>query len=148
MQRLQTGGSSLPTRRPAISPRCATATRPLPKRWVPGCGQPPEASTCVGYASHRGLGPGPRWWAHAFRGAGPPCPAERFDPDGDYIRRWVPELSELDPPAIFAPWRADPAALDKAGVRLGTDYPHPIVDYTIAWNRALARFQESTSRRS
>jgi deoxyribodipyrimidine photo-lyase len=74
-----------------------------------------------------------------YRIFNPVTQAERFDPDGDYIRRWVPELSELDPPAIFAPWRADPAALDKAGVRLGTDYPHPVVDHTTARNRALAQ---------
>jgi len=78
----------------------------------------------------------------------PVTQAEKFDPDGDYIRRWVPELSKLDPPAIFAPWRANPAALEKAGVRLGTNYPHPIVDHITGRNRALARFQESTSRHS
>jgi len=83
-----------------------------------------------------------------YRIFNPVTQAEKFDPDGDYIRRWVPELSKLDPPAIFAPWRANPAALEKAGVRLGTNYPHPIVDHITGRNRALARFQESTSRHS
>ena len=83
-----------------------------------------------------------------YRIFNPVTQAEKFDPDGDYIRRWVPELSKLDPPAIFAPWRATPADLEKAGVRLGPDYPHPIVDHITARDRALARFQESTSRRS
>jgi deoxyribodipyrimidine photo-lyase len=83
-----------------------------------------------------------------YRIFNPVTQAEKFDPDGDYIRRWVPELSKLDPPAIFAPWRATPADLEKAGVRPGPDYPHPIVDHITARDRALARFQESTSRRS
>jgi len=83
-----------------------------------------------------------------YRIFNPVTQAEKFDPDGDYIRRWVPELSTLDPPAIFAPWRATPADLEKAGVRLGTDYPHPIVDHIAARNRARARFQEPTARRS
>ena len=47
-----------------------------------------------------------------YRIFNPVTQAEKFDPDGDYIRRWVPELSKLDPPAIFAPWRASPAALE------------------------------------
>jgi deoxyribodipyrimidine photo-lyase len=82
-----------------------------------------------------------------YRIFNPVTQAERFDPDGDYIRRWVPELAELGPPAIFAPWRADPADLEVAGIRLGADYPHPIVDHTTARNRALSRFQEAAARR-
>jgi deoxyribodipyrimidine photo-lyase len=62
--------------------------------------------------------------------------AEKFDPDGDYIRRWVPELAKLQPPAIFAPWQAD------------ADYPRPIVDHRTARNRALARYEAASSRRS
>ena len=81
-----------------------------------------------------------------YRIFNPVTQAERFDPDGDYIRRWVPELAKLGPPAIFAPWRADPADLEAAGVRLGADYPHPIVDHAAARGRALARFQEATAR--
>jgi deoxyribodipyrimidine photo-lyase len=83
-----------------------------------------------------------------YRIFNPVTQAERFDPGGDYIRRWVPELAKLDPPAIFAPWQATPADLEAAGIRLGSDYPHPIVDHTAARNRALARFQEATSRGS
>ncbi|HWD44752.1 MAG TPA: deoxyribodipyrimidine photo-lyase [Actinomycetota bacterium] len=83
-----------------------------------------------------------------YRIFNPVTQAERFDPGGDYLRRWVPELAKLDPPAIFAPWRADPADLEAAGVRLGTDYPYPIVDHISARNRALSRFQEASARRS
>jgi deoxyribodipyrimidine photo-lyase len=78
----------------------------------------------------------------------PVTQAERFDPAGDYIRRWVPELAKLEPPALFAPWQATLIDLKAAGVRLGTDYPHPIVDHITARNRALARFQEASARSS
>jgi deoxyribodipyrimidine photo-lyase len=82
-----------------------------------------------------------------YRIFNPVTQAEKFDPDGDYIRRWVPELAKLDPPAIFAPWRDDPADLEAGGVRLGADYPHPIVDHMSARERALSRFQEAAARR-
>ena len=76
-----------------------------------------------------------------YRIFNPVTQAEKFDPDGEYIRRWVPELSKLQPPAIFAPWQAGTADLEAGGVRLGGDYPHPIVDHTTARNRALARYE-------
>jgi deoxyribodipyrimidine photo-lyase len=82
-----------------------------------------------------------------YRIFNPVTQSERFDPAGDYIRRWVPELAKLEAPAIFAPWRAATADLEAAGVHLGTDYPHPIVDHATARNRALARFQEASARR-
>ena len=83
-----------------------------------------------------------------YRIFNPVTQAEKFDPEGDYIRRWVPELAKLPPPAIFAPWKADDSDLEGAGVRLGTDYPHPIVDHPTARRRALSRFQEASTRRS
>ena len=83
-----------------------------------------------------------------YRIFNPVTQAEKFDPAGHYIRRWVPELARLEAPAIFAPWRAARADLEAAGIRLGADYPHPIVDHATARNRALARFQEASARRS
>ena len=83
-----------------------------------------------------------------YRIFNPVTQAEKFDPEGDYIRRWVPELAKLQPPAIFAPWQASPADLEAGGVRLGSDYPQPIVDHMTARDRALARYQEASSRRS
>jgi deoxyribodipyrimidine photo-lyase len=77
----------------------------------------------------------------------PVTQAERFDPEGDYIRRFVPELARLPAPAIFAPWEAATTDLEAAGIRLGTDYPLPVVDHRHARDRALSRFQEATGRR-
>ena len=81
-----------------------------------------------------------------YRIFNPVTQAEKFDPEGDYIRRWVPELAKLPAPAIFAPWQAAAPELEAAGVRLGSDYPHPVVDHKPARDRALARFQEATGR--
>jgi deoxyribodipyrimidine photo-lyase len=75
-----------------------------------------------------------------FRIFNPVLQAERFDPDGAYVRPWVPELRELAAPAIHAPWRAPSGALARAGVVLGTTYPRPIVDHDFARARALAAF--------
>ena len=66
---------------------------------------------------------------------------EKFDPDGLYIKRYVPELAALGSKYIHAPWTAPPEVLRKAGITLGTTYPGPIVDHSEARQRALAAFQ-------
>jgi deoxyribodipyrimidine photo-lyase len=77
-----------------------------------------------------------------FRIFNPVLQAEKFDPDGAYVRRWVPELARLKPPAIYSPWKASSDALASAGVVLGDTYPKPIVDHAAARARALAAFAE------
>jgi len=73
-----------------------------------------------------------------FRVFNPVRQGERFDPEGHYIREWIPELARLDRRWIHAPWGAPEAVLRGAGVTLGEDYPHPIVDHPAARARALA----------
>jgi len=75
-----------------------------------------------------------------FRIFNPVAQAERFDPDGAYIRTWVPELAGLPAPYIHAPWTAPPLDLAQAGVILGRTYPPPIVDHGRARARALAAY--------
>ncbi len=75
-----------------------------------------------------------------FRIFNPMLQGEKFDPKGDYVRRWVPELANLPAKAIHTPWEAAPSVLAKAGVRLGETYPKPIVDHEAARARALAAF--------
>jgi deoxyribodipyrimidine photo-lyase len=75
-----------------------------------------------------------------FRVFNPTSQGERFDPEGDYVRRWVPELARLPATWIHRPHAAPPAILGAAGVRLGTDYPEPIVSHAIARNVALEAF--------
>lgn len=72
-----------------------------------------------------------------FRIFNPVLQGEKFDPAGDYVRRWVPELSKVPARYIHAPWQAPSEILAKAGVRLGKDYPEPVVDHDAARKRAL-----------
>ena len=72
-----------------------------------------------------------------FRIFNPVTQGQKFDADGRYVRRWVPELRKLPDRWLHAPWTAPPGVLDLAGVRLGRDYPRPLVDHTVARERAL-----------
>jgi deoxyribodipyrimidine photo-lyase len=72
-----------------------------------------------------------------FRVFNPILQGEKFDPDGTYVRRWVPELARLPANLIHQPWTATPLELEAAGVQLGTTYPAPIVDHPQARKRAL-----------
>ena len=83
-----------------------------------------------------------------FRIFNPVLQAEKFDSDGAYVRRWVPELHQLAAPDIHAPWQASSEALGRAGVVLGKTYPQPIVDHAFARARALAAFAEMRGRRT
>ncbi len=76
-----------------------------------------------------------------FRVFAPVLQGEKFDPDGAYVRRWVPELAKLPAENIHAPWAAPLHVLAEAGLTLGENYPHPIVDHASARNEALAAFK-------
>jgi len=77
-----------------------------------------------------------------FRIFAPVVQGERFDPEGAYVRRWVPELNRVPATFIHHPWDAPPNVLASAGVRLGEDYPRPVVDHAAARVAALAAFKK------
>jgi deoxyribodipyrimidine photo-lyase len=76
-----------------------------------------------------------------FRIFNPITQSEKFDKEGDYIRRYVPELAQMPAKYIHAPWLAPAEVLRAAGVEIGTDYPAPIVDVKESRERALAAFK-------
>jgi deoxyribodipyrimidine photo-lyase len=76
-----------------------------------------------------------------FRIFNPVTQSERFDPQGAFIRRHVPELGRVPAKWIHAPWTMPPAEQAACGLRIGRDYPAPIVDHAEARARTLARFR-------
>lgn len=72
-----------------------------------------------------------------FRIFNPFGQGEKFDPNGDYVRRWVPELARLPNEYLHRPWEAPPLVLQEADVNLGRDYPFPIVKHEDARAAAL-----------
>ena len=80
-----------------------------------------------------------------FRVFNPALQGARFDPDGRYVRRWIPALARLDPPALHDPGSAPPEVLAGAGVRLGADYPAPIVEHAAQRERAISLLRSRAS---
>ena len=78
-----------------------------------------------------------------FRIFNPFTQGEKFDPNGDYIRKFVPELAKMPKKYIHRPWEAPQNVLDYAGVKLGKTYPKPIVDHKEAREKALAAYKAS-----
>ncbi len=81
-----------------------------------------------------------------FRIFNPITQGQKFDADGRYTQRWVPELAGLPAKWIHAPWTAPAEVLRDAKIRLGRDYPRPIVDHAEARDRALAALKQVTGR--
>jgi deoxyribodipyrimidine photo-lyase len=75
-----------------------------------------------------------------FRIFNPISQGEKFDPKGDYIRRWIPELASLPNKLIHRPWEASALELAAAGISLGTTYPNPMIDHSLARGRALEAY--------
>ncbi len=82
-----------------------------------------------------------------FRIFNPTLQGEKFDSQGDYVRRWIPELSKVPVRFIHNPWLAPPEILTKAGVQLGEDYPEPVVDHDAARKRALFAYDRMAKNR-
>jgi deoxyribodipyrimidine photo-lyase len=77
-----------------------------------------------------------------FRIFNPMTQGEKFDPTGDYVRRWCLELSKLPDKFIHAPFKADADVLKEAGITLGKNYPKPIVDHDEARKAALEGYKK------
>jgi len=75
-----------------------------------------------------------------FRIFNPISQSEKFDSEGKFIRRYLPQLARLPSAQLHAPWRASAAELQEAGVALGQNYPLPIVDHAEARARTLQRY--------
>jgi deoxyribodipyrimidine photo-lyase len=93
-----------------------------------------EANNVMNWQWVAGSGADASPWFRIFN---PIAQGERYDPEGDYVRRWIPELAKLPAKHIHAPWTAPDALLKEAGVILGDTYPRPIVEHEVARKRAL-----------
>jgi deoxyribodipyrimidine photo-lyase len=75
-----------------------------------------------------------------FRIFNPVTQSERFDAEGKFIRRYVPELARVGDKHVHAPWRMDAAEQERAGCLIGRDYPAPVVDHAVARQKTLERY--------
>ena len=92
------------------------------------------ANNSMGWQWSAGCGADASPWFRIFN---PFTQSRRFDPSGVYLRRWLPELAGLSDKQIHAPHELDEASLSAAGVRLGKEYPRPVVDYRASREQAL-----------
>ena len=90
-----------------------------------------------------GVGADPQPWFRIFN---PVLQGQRFDAQGDWVRRWVPELAGVPARFIHAPWEMPAGIAAEAGVRLAETYPRPIVDLAWARERALAAFRSAADQ--
>jgi deoxyribodipyrimidine photo-lyase len=77
-----------------------------------------------------------------FRIFNPVTQSERFDAEGKFIRRYLPELQNVPDKYIHAPWKMPLAMQESVGVSIGKDYPAPVVDHARAREATLARFKQ------
>ena len=87
-----------------------------------------------------GVGPDAQPW---FRIMSPVRQGQRFDPEGTWVRRWVPELAHVPARYLHAPWEMPEDVARDVGLRLGMTYPRPIVDLAEGRERALAAFRSA-----
>ena len=92
------------------------------------------AQNNLGWQWSAGCGCDAQPWFRVFN---PVLQGDRFDPSGGYVRRWLPRLDRLPNHYIHRPWAAPARVLEAAGVRLGQDYPYPVVDHSRARDRFL-----------
>jgi deoxyribodipyrimidine photo-lyase len=81
-----------------------------------------------------------------FRIFNPVTQGQKFDPTGEYIRTYVPELKNLPIKFLFSPWECPNEILTNLNFKLGQDYPHPIVDLKESRQRALSTYEQLRKR--
>lgn len=74
----------------------------------------------------------------------PTTQQRKFDPDGEYVRRWVPELAAVPDDKLAEPWTMSDDEQQAAGCVIGRDYPEPLVDHAAARRRAIERYREAS----
>jgi deoxyribodipyrimidine photo-lyase len=92
------------------------------------------ANNDAGWQWSAGCGCDAQPWFRIFN---PVTQGQKFDPEGDYVRRWIPELAGMPARHIHSPWTAPAEVLAAAHIRLGDNYPRPIVDHDAARQRFL-----------
>jgi len=83
-----------------------------------------------------------------FRIFNPVTQSKKFDPNGEYIRRWLPELRHVPDKFIHTPWEMDTVVQSESGCIIGQDYPYPIIDLKFSRQRALDLYKQATSAAS
>jgi deoxyribodipyrimidine photo-lyase len=78
-----------------------------------------------------------------FRVFNPVTQGKKYDPQGDYVRRWVPELANVPDRFIHEPWKMPMETQQPVGCVIEQDYPYPIVDHAWARERALAAYAQA-----
>ena len=81
-----------------------------------------------------------------FRVFNPVLQGEKFDPLGNYVRRWVPELASVPEAFIHKPWEMSPDIQRRASCQIGKDYPAPIIDHKLARQRLLMAYRQGAIR--
>ncbi len=77
-----------------------------------------------------------------FRIFNPMTQGKKFDPEGDYVRRWVPELEKVPKKYIHEPWETPETVMEQSNCRLGVDYPYPVIEHRKGRERALEAFDK------
>jgi len=78
-----------------------------------------------------------------FRIFNPITQGKKFDLDGHFIRRWLPELANVPDNQIHTPWQMSAAVQKQSGCRIGHDYPAPIIDHGFARQRTLDAYAQA-----
>jgi deoxyribodipyrimidine photo-lyase len=81
-----------------------------------------------------------------FRIFNPTSQARKFDPDGDYVRRYVPELAAVPGRHIHEPWKMPDTLQQRSGIQIGRYYPSPIVDHAHQRQRALDMYNDARDK--